>query len=160
MIVMYTLRREGSRLVGPINKWVYASFSPKEHAFKMARLEANKRGFVDGSGKKIQLVTDGDNDLALYGAKYFPTAEHTIDFWHVVEYLWDAGRGLFTEGSKPLRAWVKQLERDLFEGRIDEILDELRRRLASIPKTGPGNKLLIDHFFGVYRRQRVAARPV
>ena len=30
--VMYTLRREGEFLIGPINKRVYASFGPKEHA--------------------------------------------------------------------------------------------------------------------------------
>jgi hypothetical protein len=140
MIVMYTLRREGGRLVGPINKWVYASFAPKEHAFRMARLEANKRGFTEESGKLIQIVSDGDPDLAFYAAKYFPSAEHTIDFWHVVEYLWEAGRGLFDDGSKALRAWVKDLEGDLFEGRVDKILGEMRRRLALIPKTGPGNK--------------------
>jgi len=140
MIVMYTLRREGRRLVGPINKWVYASFAPKEHAFQMALLEANKRGFTATSGKTIQIVSDGDKDLAFYGAKYFPTAEHTIDFWHVVEYLWEAGRGLFDDGSKALRAWVKGLEGDLFEGRVDKILDEMTQQLALIPKTGPGNK--------------------
>ena len=100
MVVMYTLRREGTRrLVGPVNKWIYASFAPKQYAFQMARMEANKRGFVEGSSKLVQVVTDGDPDLETYCAKYFPTAEHTIDFWHVIEYLWEAGRGLFKEGS-------------------------------------------------------------
>jgi len=140
MIVMYTLRREGGRLVGPINKWVYASFAPKEHAFRVARLEANKRGFTEGSGRMVQVVSDGDNDLALLAAKYFPSAEHTIDFWHVDEYLWEAGRALYQEGSKALRVWVKKQERELFEGRVGKILDEMRRRHAAIPKTGPGNK--------------------
>lgn len=140
MIVMYTLRREGRRLVGPLNKWVYASFAPKEHAFQMARLEATKRGFGPGTTNTIQLVTDGDPDLALYGARYFPSAEHTIDVWHVVEYLWDAGRGIFADGSHALRRWVKALEAHLFAGRIDDILRDLKRRRAEIPKTGPGNK--------------------
>lgn len=140
MIVMYTLRREGGRLVGPINKWVYASFAPKEHAFRVARLEANKRGFTEGSGKLVQIVSDGDNDFATLAKKYFARALHTIDFWHVVEYLWEAGRSLFKEGSKPLRVWVKKQEGLLFEGKVDLVLDDMERRLAAIPKTGPGNK--------------------
>lgn len=141
MVVMYTLRRQGTRrLVGPVNKWTYASFAPKQYAFQMARMEANKRGFAEGSGKLVQVLTDGDPDLETYCAKYFPTAEHTIDFWHVVEYLWDAGRGLLKEGSKSLRKWVKAQEGRLFEGRVDLVLRELKRRLATIPATGPGNK--------------------
>jgi len=141
MVVMYTLKREGTRrLVGPINKWVYASFAPKEHAFKMARLEADKRDFTEASGKLVQIVTDGDTDLAANSAKYFPSAEHTIDVWHVVEYLWEAGRGFLPEGSKALREWVKDQESRLFEGRVDLVLRELKRRLAAVPVTGPGNK--------------------
>jgi hypothetical protein len=140
LIVMYTLRREDDRLVGPINKWVYASFAPKEHAFRMARLEANKRGFTEGSGKLVQIVSDGDNDFATLAKKYFASALHTIDFWHVVEYLWEAGRSLFDEGSKPLHAWVKDQEGLLFEGKVGVVLDEMKRRLAAIPKSGPGNK--------------------
>jgi len=29
---MYTLRRSDGLLLGPINRWIYASFAPKEHA--------------------------------------------------------------------------------------------------------------------------------
>jgi hypothetical protein len=154
MVVMYTLKREGTRrLVGPINKWVYASFTSKEHTFKMARLEANKRGFAEGSGKLVQVVTDGDTDLAVNCAKYFPSAEHTIDVWHVVEYLWEAGRGFFQEGSKELRSWVKAQESRLFDGRVDLVLRELERRLAATPTTGPGNK-------GRRKRLAVAVRYI
>jgi hypothetical protein len=62
--VMYTLKRnEDGLLEGPINKKVYASYAPKRHAVAIARREADKRGFNDKSGKVVQIVTDGDNDL-------------------------------------------------------------------------------------------------
>ena len=60
--------------------------------------------------------------------------------WHAVEYLWEAGRGFLPEGSKALRAWAKKQESRLFDGRVDLVLRELRRRLAKVPMTGPGNK--------------------
>ena len=70
VVVMYTLRREihddKSVLVGPINRWTYASFAPKRHAFAIARREADKRGFTKDSGKRVQLLTDGDDDRACY----------------------------------------------------------------------------------------------
>jgi hypothetical protein len=140
-VVMYTLKRKGTRrLEGPLNKWVYSSFAPKRHAFEMARRWANKRGFADGSGRLVQIVTDGDNDLAKLSAEYFPQAEHTIDVWHVVEYIWKAGECLFEEGTKRLKAWVAKQKERLFDGDVDVILRAMKRRLDLIPKTGPGNK--------------------
>ena len=93
LVIMYTLRREGDQLLGPLNRWQYASFAPKRRAFEVARREADKRGFTRASGKTVQIVTDGDNDLARYAAEYFPEAILTIDVMHVIEKLWSAGGG-------------------------------------------------------------------
>jgi len=140
LIVMYTLRRSGPHLLGPINRWIYASFAPKEHAFQIARREANKRGFAPESGRTIQLVTDGDLDLACYAKRYFPEAIHTIDVMHVVEKLWTAGECLYAEGSRELKRWVERQKKRLLGGEVAQILGELRRRLEATPRTGPGNK--------------------
>ncbi len=73
IIVIYSLKRgEDGRLEGPINKKVYASYAPKRHAIAIARREADKRGFTEKSGKLIQFVTDGDNDLERYIEEFFP----------------------------------------------------------------------------------------
>lgn len=140
LIVMYTLRRSGSHLLGPINRWVYASFAPKEHAFQIARREANKRGFAPTSGRLIQIVTDGDLDLDCYTKRYFPEAIHTIDVMHVIEKLWTAGECIYPEGSGELRRWVERQKKRLYAGAADKILVELRRCLEAKPRTGPGNK--------------------
>ena len=140
LVVMYTLRRSGSLLLGPINRWIYASFAPKEHAFQMARLEATKRGFTPESGRLIQIVTDGDLDLERYAKRYFPKAIHTIDVMHVIEKLWTAGECIHPEGSPELKKWMDRQKKRLYEGKAAEIVAELRRRLDSTPRTGPGNK--------------------
>jgi len=140
-VVMYTLSRRGTRrLEGPINKWIYASFAPKWWAFYIARKWADRRGFTKDSGRLVQVVTDGDNDLADLCSAYFPEAEHTIDIWHVVERLWSAGECFLPEGSQALTRWVEEQKDRLFDGEIEDILDEMRTRLAAIAKTGPGNK--------------------
>lgn len=142
MFVMYTLRRQpnGSLLLGPINKRYYASFASKRHAVKIARREATKRGFPPGTRRVVQVVTDGDNDLARYVAEIFPDATHTIDVMHVIEKLWDAGSSVHREGSDECRAWVEQQKEALYDGRAAAIVAELDQQLASIPRTGPGNK--------------------
>jgi hypothetical protein len=140
LVVMYTLRRQGPLLLGPINRWIYASFAPKEHAFQIALREAHKRGFTKESGRLIQLVTDGDPDLDCYAKRYFPDAIHTIDIMHVIEKLWVAGESLFPEGSEELKRWVERQKKRLYGGKEALIVAELRRELERKPKTGPGNK--------------------
>jgi len=141
IVVMYTLKhdRDGS-LHGPINKKVYASYAPKRHAFAVARREADKRGFKQGDGKTIQIVTDGDNDLSRYTKQFFNEAIHTIDIFHVIEYLWKAGSCLYKESSDELEQWVEEQKDTLYEGRASDIVKELDKRLKLIPKKGPGNK--------------------
>lgn len=141
IVVMYTLKRsDGGLLEGPINKKVYASYAPKRHAVAVARREADKRGFKDQSGRLVQIVTDGDNDLECYVKDLFPRAIHTIDIFHVTEYLWKAGGCLYKEGSEELVEWVEEQKDLLYDGRAAEIVKEIDKRLALLPKKGPGMK--------------------
>ena len=140
-VVMYTLKRVGTRrLEGPVNVRFYASFANKRHAFTVARQMADKRGFAVGSGKLVQVLTDGDKDLATLSAEFFPGAEHTVDFYHVAEYVHEAGGCFMREGSQELSAWFDEQRQRLFCDQADELVDELRQRLQAIPRTGPGNK--------------------
>jgi hypothetical protein len=83
VVVMYTLRRavgpDGELILkGPINRWHYASYAPKRHAFAIARREAKKRGFSVDSYKRVQIMTDGDQDLERYAAEFFPEAAEPL----------------------------------------------------------------------------------
>jgi hypothetical protein len=145
LVLIYSLRREGDRLVGPLNQWVHASFADKRQAFAVAQREVRKRGFSPeqckaGSGKQVQFLSDGDKDLEHYRAIYLPHAEHTLDCIHVVERLWSAGQCLYDEGSDALKKWIAKQKDRLYGGRVAAIIDEIRDRRARIPKTGPGNK--------------------
>src|SRR6266850_1661962 len=122
IVTQYTLKRARDEdgkpvLLGPINKKVYASYAPKRHAFEVARREANKRGFTKDSGRRHQLVTDGDEDFARLAKEILPEAQHTLDVMHVMEYVWEAGRFLYREGSAELVAWVKRQEGLLYKGK-------------------------------------------
>jgi hypothetical protein len=133
IVVLYTLRKSADgTLEGPVNKQVYASYAPKRHAVAIARREADKRGFAPGSGQRIQIVSDGDLDLERYIEEFFPEAEHTIDVYHVVEYLWDAGACLYREGSAELTEWVEGQKAALYAGQVAEIIAELDHRLAQL----------------------------
>lgn len=140
VVVMYTLKRSGSKLLGPLNKRLYVSFGPKELAFQWAQRQAARRGFGPDSGKMVQIVTDGDEDLATYRKRYFPKATHTLDIYHALEYVWQAGSCLHSESSPQLDRWYREARNKVFGGKTAELLDELRTALRRIPRKGPGNK--------------------
>lgn len=150
VVVMYTLRSttddNGNRkLLGPVNVRVFASFAPKKYAFQTARREAIKRGFGPSSGKLLQFVNDGDEDLETYRYEYFGDYPQgriiaTADLPHVLEYLWSAGTALFPEGSGELHQWVRKQKKRLLDSRGDLIRRDLSKALLRIPVQGPGNK--------------------
>lgn len=145
LVVMYTLREardaKGRRILeGPINRKFYGSYAAKRHAFAIAQREAAKRGFHPGSGRLIQIVTDGDDDLTRYAGEFFPGVIHTLDVMHAMEHLWEAGGCLYKEGSQELIAWVKKMENLIYRGKAIDVVVLLAEALAGIPKTGPGNK--------------------
>ncbi len=140
VVTMFTLKRDGDQLLGPINKETFASFGPKELVFQWAQRRATKRGFGPDCGKTIQVVTDGDQNLADYTKRYLPHAIHTLDVYHALEYVWQAGTCLHAEGSPQLEQWYAKARAKVFGGRTEDLLKQLRAQLRRIPHKGPGNK--------------------
>jgi hypothetical protein len=144
LVVIYTLKKGKDKdgkpiLLGPLNRKVYASYASKRHAFIVARREANKRGFYKGSGKQIQIVSDGDEDFERYSYEFFPGAIYTLDVMHVMEKLWEAGGCLYREGSPELTVWVKKMEKLIYRGKALKVVGEIAAAAEEIPRKGPGN---------------------
>jgi hypothetical protein len=140
LAMAYTLRREGDLLLGPFNVRTYSSFGPKELAFQWARAEATKRGFGPDTTQTMQIVTDGDPDLATYAHKYFPKAIHTLDVYHALEYVWKAALCLHRKDKKARDKWYEEARAKVFDGRVQVLLDELKEERAKVSRTGPGTK--------------------
>jgi len=137
LVTMYTLKRttddEGqTKLLGPFNRWTYGSYAPKRHAIAIARREANKRGFAPDSGKTVQVLTDGDEDLERYVGEMFPEAIHTPDVIHCIEYVWKAGGCLYKEGSAQLARWVEERKTELYEGQVWQMLEAMNEASSRI----------------------------
>lgn len=49
-----------------------------------------------------------------------------IDIVHVSEYVWDAANAIFSEKSNLRRGWVKGVLKDMLEGQIKEVIEELK----------------------------------
>jgi len=135
--VIYTLRKTKRGMEGPINKRLIATFESHEALFRWLRKHADKRGY---GKKRCLFLADGSEHIWRNQQRYFPKAEVCIDWYHIAEKLWEAGRCFFAEGSDALSQWFAEQKRRLRRGQIDLLLDELGDRFLQIAKTGPGNK--------------------
>jgi hypothetical protein len=141
VVVMYTLQRgPDGRLHGPVNKKVWASFAGRKAAAAWARAEATRRGFGPDTDRVVQIVLDGAKGLKQNLQPLFPKAIFTLDVCHVVERLWALGRHFHPEASPELAACVDGWKELVYGGRVAELVEHLRARLAQVPPTGPGTK--------------------
>ena len=60
-------------------------------------------------------------------AELFPNAVCIVDIWHAKERLWEVGRAVYGAGTELCRAWSEKVCAALSEGRVDDVLRELRR---------------------------------
>jgi len=90
--------------------------------------------------KTVQIVLDGANMLKKILDRLFPKAVFTLDICHVVEKLWALGQHFHKEGSDELKAWVEKLKTLVCAGKVEELLERLRRWLRHVPENGPGTK--------------------
>ena len=138
--VLYTLRQTDEGLDGPVNKRVYATFTGYRALFVWLHAEAVKRGYGTAKFSRVLFLADGADIIWDLQQEFFPDAEPCLDWYHVAEKLWAAGRCLHRKGSRELEAWVAEQKLRLRRGSFDAVVTSLGAALAGTPLTGPGNK--------------------
>jgi hypothetical protein len=135
--VIYTLRRTKDGLEGPINKRVIGTFEGHRALMKWLRAEADKRGY---GTKKVLFLADGSDHIWREKNTFFPEAEGCLDWIHVVEKIWEAGRFVFAEESADLTKWVDAQKALLRKSKVWDVIANLCHLRRRVGKTGPGTK--------------------
>jgi hypothetical protein len=138
--VLYTLRRTDEGLEGPVNKRIYATFTSYRALFTWLHAEAVKRGYGTRKFSRVLFLADGADVLWELQEEFFPDAEPCLDWYHVTEKLWKAGKCLHREGSRALEEWVNEQKLRLRRGSFDAVVTSLSAALEGTARTGPGNK--------------------
>ena len=155
--VLYTLKRdENGKLDGPVNKRVYATFEGYRALVAWIAQEAKKRGYGTPKFTKVLFVADGADAIWTLQKEFFPDAEVCLDWYHVVEKLWKAGKAICRgtrRERKALETWVGGQKKLLRQGKVKDVIAEIERALEGTAVTGPGNKFrrkvlaqVRDHF--------------
>lgn len=149
--VLYTLKRDAEgKLDGPVNKRTYATFQGYRALFEWIVAEAKKRGYGTPKFTKVLFVADGADVIWTLQKEFFPDAEVCLDWYHVVEKLWKAGKAI-CRGTRrertALETWVAVQKKRLRQGEVATVINEIETALEGTAVTGPGNK---------YRREVLA----
>ena len=159
--VLYTLRRSDEGLDGPVNKRLIATFSGHRALFEWLHAEAVKRGYGTGKFTRVHFLADGAKAIWKLQEEFFPDAEVCLDWYHVTEKLWAAGKCIHRKDRAKLVAWVEEQKKRLRSGSFDALMTELNAALEETARSGPGNKhrrkvltKTIEHFEKNRRRMR------
>jgi hypothetical protein len=86
--------------------------------------EAFERGW-DRAKKKV-VLGDGAEWIWNIADQHFAGAIQIVDIWHAREHLWDIAAKLFPSDEKQRKRWATKLIRKLNNGRVENVVSELR----------------------------------
>lgn len=86
--------------------------------------EARRRGF-DHAPRRV-VLGDGARWIWNLAGELFPDAVEVVDLFHAKQHLSDVAKTLYGAGSDLAGRWARQRHDELDEGKVDDLLDELR----------------------------------
>ena len=75
---------------------------------------------------EVVFVADGAVWIWKLVEKYFPQAIQIVDWYHASQYLTPIAEAAFGTDTSQAKAWLTQVKTDLWEGRIQEVLQACR----------------------------------
>jgi hypothetical protein len=82
---------------------------------------------------EVIVLADGARWIWNMVEDLLPHAVQILDFSHAKQYLWDAGKLIYGDGSAFIAPWVKEQETFLLEDQVEQVLTRLERFLDLAP---------------------------
>jgi hypothetical protein len=99
-----------------------------DEIFERLWAKLNELGWM-GPQTVVVIVADGA-EWIWNRAKMFENRCEILDFWHAVECAWKFARVHYGEASQQANEFMDRLAKDLRQGRVNDVLAQLKDRLA------------------------------
>lgn len=105
---------------------------------KLAVVEAERRGLR--SAEQVIVMGDGGAWIDTQWEEHFSLNPRIIDYYHAVEHLHDAAAAKHGDDDAAGQAWTEQLKDLLWDGQIQEVIEQLRQASQQLgpPQEGDG----------------------
>lgn len=114
-----------------LHKILHAQITDSE-TFRLRFAEVYRQAGGERAAEVIVLA-DGARWIWSMVEDLLPHAVQILDFSHVKQYLWEAGKLIYGEGSAFVAPWVKKQEALLLEDKVAQVLTHLERFLDLAP---------------------------
>ena len=91
---------------------------------------------------EIVFVNDGAVWIWRLVEKYFPQATQIVDWYHASQYLTPIAETAFGTDTQQAQQWLIQTRTDLWEGRIQEVIQACRTGLPRVPSRAFAEKAI------------------
>jgi len=91
--------------------------------------EALARGVT--TARSVAVIGDGAPWVWEMASHLFPYAEQILDWYHLTEHLWTAGKIVHGDGTPETEALVEQWKTEVWEGRSEGVEEHLRELVAA-----------------------------
>lgn len=95
-------------------------------------LHAQKRGITQA--KEVIVIGDGAHWIWKAARERFPLAIQIVDWFHASEYIHEASQVLWPQTSEAAKDWAKARLDDLWEGRVEMVIEACKIHLANNPQ--------------------------
>lgn len=99
-------------------------------------VEAMRRGYQHAKDKLF--ISDGAEALKSLRQMHFPDAVFILDWYHAAEHLADCAKAAFGMGSDECQRWYERMKKNLWEGKVDVILQAIKKESLRLGKPAPG----------------------
>jgi len=114
--------------------------------------EAWERGW-ERARKKV-VLGDGAEWIWNLANQHFAGALQIVDVWHAREHLWNVAAQLFPSDEKLRKSWAKKLIKKLNRGRVETVVEELRKFPTRKPELRDLLRIEADYFERNRQRMR------
>jgi len=114
-----------------LHKMLHAQITDSE-TFRLSFHEVYHHACGDRAAEVIVLA-DGARWIWSMVEDLLPHAVQILDFSHVKQHLWEAGKLIYGEDSAFVAPWVKEQETCLLEDKVEQVLTRLERFLDLAP---------------------------
>ena len=93
------------------------------------RREAQRRR-IDTAPRQV-ILGDGAPWIWNFADEHFPDAIQIVDIFHAKGHLFESAKAIYGPGSEVGERWAKARREELDEGRVDDVIDALRRHAGT-----------------------------
>ena len=115
-------------------------------------VEAWKRGWSRAEKKVV--IGDGAEWIWNIAAQHFPGAIQIVDLFHARQHLWELPRKLYPNQEAEQKDWMTIHQKMLDEGRIEELVAEIRSINSTNPELSEKLRKEADYFENHTERMR------